>query len=51
MRRGDPDASTQTHAIRNSDARLEEAKGLARAIDLTIADAIIAPVGQIRPAT
>ena len=26
-------------------------KGLARAIDLTIAEAIIAPVGQIRPAT
>src|ERR1700710_398232 len=51
MRRGDPDASTQTHAVRNSEARLEEAMGLARAIDLTIADAIIAPVGQIRPAT
>jgi len=42
MRRGDPDASTVTHAIRNSEARLEEAVGLARAIDLTIAEAIIA---------
>src|SRR5258708_867764 len=51
MRRGDADAQTETHAVRNSEARLEEAVGLARAIDLTIADAIIAPVGQIRPAT
>ena len=51
MRRGDPDAPSETHAIRNSEARLEEAVGLARAIDLTIAEAIIAPVGQIRPAT
>jgi GTP-binding protein HflX len=51
MRRGGPDAQTESRAIRNSEARLEEAKGLARAIDLTIADAIIAPVGQIRPAT
>src|ERR1700756_5108913 len=51
MRRGDPDAQTDHHAIRNSEARLEEAAGLARAIDLTIAEAIIAPVGQIRPAT
>ena len=33
------------------EARLEEAVGLARAIDLTIADALIAPVSQIRPAT
>jgi len=32
-------------------ARLEEAVGLARAIDLTIAEALIAPVSQIRPAT
>src|ERR1700716_534413 len=51
MRRGDGDAQTETHAVRNSEARLEEAVGLARAIDLTIAEAIIAPVGQIRPAT
>ena len=51
MRRGDPDAQTENHAVRNSEARLEEAMGLARAIDLTIAEAIIAPVGQIRPAT
>src|SRR5712675_2482192 len=51
MRRGDPDAQTDHHVIRGSEARLEEAVGLARAIDLTIADALIAPVGQIRPAT
>ena len=51
MRRGDPEAQTDRHAIRGSEARLEEAVGLARAIDLTIADALIAPVGQIRPAT
>ncbi len=37
--------------MRGSEARLEEAVGLARAIDLTIAEALIAPVGQIRPAT
>ena len=51
MRRGDPDASMEKHAIRNSEARLEEAVGLARAIELTVADALIAPVSQIRPAT
>jgi GTPase len=32
-------------------ARLEEAAGLARAIDLDVQDAIVAPIGQIRPAT
>ena len=51
MRRGDADAQTEQHAVRNSEARLEEAVGLARAIDLVIADALIAPVSQIRPAT
>src|SRR6476469_2707425 len=51
MRRGDPEAQTDQHVIRGSEARLEEAVGLARAIDLTVADALIAPVGQIRPAT
>jgi GTP-binding protein HflX len=56
MRRGDPEAQTDSHAIRNNairdtDARLEEAVGLAGAIDLTVADALIAPVSQIRPAT
>ena len=50
MRRGDADAQAN-EAVRDSEARLEEATGLARAIDLTIADTLIAPVSQIRPAT
>ena len=37
--------------MRDSEARLEEAVGLARAIDLEIADALIAPISQVRPAT
>ena len=37
--------------MRNSEARLEEIVGLARAIDLTVAEAVIAPISQIRPAT
>jgi GTP-binding protein HflX len=37
--------------MRDSEARLEEAVGLARAIDLEIADALVAPIGQVRPAT
>jgi GTPase len=51
MRRGDPEAQTETHVVRGSQARLEEAAGLARAIDLVVAEALIAPVSQIRPAT
>src|SRR5579863_10394158 len=51
MRRDDPDAREPSSAIRGSEARLEEAVGLARAIDLIVADALIAPVNQIRPAT
>ena len=50
MRRGEADAQTGA-AVRNSEARLEEAKGLARAIDLTVVDALVAPIAQIRPAT
>ena len=50
-RRAGPDAREDSHAIRGAEARLEEAVGLARAIDLQIADALIAPVSQIRPAT
>lgn len=37
--------------MRDSEARLEEAVGLARAIDLEIADALVAPISQVRPAT
>ncbi|CCE08118.1 putative GTP-binding protein (hflX) [Bradyrhizobium sp. STM 3843] len=36
---------------RDFEARLDEATGLARAIDLTVAEALIATIGQIRPAT
>ena len=51
VRRGDPDATAVAHGIRNPEARLEEAAGLARAIDLTVAEAIPAPLSEIRPAT
>lgn len=50
-RRTGGDAAEQMHAIRNPEARLEEAVGLARAIDLTVVDSAIAPVNDIRPAT
>src|SRR5689334_24071593 len=50
MRRGDAEAQAN-EAARHTEARLEEAVGLARAIDLTIADSLIAPISQIRPAT
>src|SRR5258707_10960514 len=50
MRRGDADAQAN-EAVRDSEARLEEAAGLARAIDLTVADSLIAPISQLRPAT
>ncbi len=51
MRRGEADAQTDAHALRDFEARLDEAKGLAAAIDLVVADALIAPIAQIRPAT
>jgi GTP-binding protein HflX len=50
MRRGDADAQTEDHT-RDFEGRLDEAKGLAQAIDLEVADAILAPIAQIRPAT
>jgi len=50
-RRDGPDARDDSRAVRDAEARLEEAIGLARAIDLSIADSLIAPVSQIRPAT
>jgi GTPase len=49
-RRGDADAQSYSH-VRNQDARLEEAAGLARAIDLTVVEVVAAPINQIRPAT
>ena len=51
VRRGDPDAAPLAHGVRDPDARLEEAVGLARAIDLTVTEAVIAPLSEIRPAT
>ncbi len=38
-------------AERSAEARLEEGVGLARAIDLEVVDAIIAPLTSLRPAT
>ena len=49
-RSGCRDAERQD-AARDSDARLDEAAGLARAIDLDVVQAIVAPISQIRPAT
>jgi GTP-binding protein HflX len=55
MRRGESEAQADNHALsrslRDFAARLDEAKGLARAIDLEVADAVLAPIAQIRPAT
>ena len=51
MRRGGAEAQTDDHTLRDFEARLDEAKGLTCAIDLDVVDALIAPVGQIRPAT
>jgi GTP-binding protein HflX len=51
QRPGDGSAVTDAALSRNVSTRLEEATGLARAIDLDVQDAIIAPVNQIRPAT
>jgi GTPase len=51
MRRGDSEAQTDHHASRDFEARLEEASGLARAIDLEVVEALTALISQIRPAT
>ncbi len=51
LRRGDAEAQTDSHGSRDFEARLDEAKGLARAIDLAVVEALLAPIGQIRPAT
>jgi len=50
VRRGESEAQADDH-VRDFEARLDEAKGLAGAIDLEVADAILAPIAQIRPAT
>ena len=51
VRAGGADTQSESRALRDVEARLEEAAGLARAIDLVIADSLIAPISQIRPAT
>jgi GTPase len=48
LRRGEAYASP---TLRSPEAKLEEAVGLARAIDLTVAESGIVPIGGIRPAT
>ena len=44
-------ASSATGSERSAQAKLEEATGLARAIDLEIAAELIAPISHITPAT
>jgi GTP-binding protein HflX len=51
QRHGDGGSATDAALSRGVAARLEEATGLARAIDLEVQEALIAPIGQIRPAT
>ena len=51
QRPGDGSAAIDAALLRSVSARLEEAAGLARAIDLDVQDAILAPISQIRPAT
>jgi GTP-binding protein HflX len=50
-RRGDDGAQPGASEARDFEARLDEAAGLARAIDLVVIEAVLAPIGQIRPAT
>ena len=55
MRRGGVEAQTDDHgfcdSLRDFEARLDEAAGLARAIDLDVVDSLIAQINEIRPAT
>jgi GTP-binding protein HflX len=54
-RRGEADPQHDRNApdmvVRDADARLDEAAGLARAIDLEVAEAVTIGLSQIRPAT
>ncbi|WP_022721680.1 GTPase HflX [Rhodopseudomonas sp. B29] len=50
VRRGDAEAD-DSRMVRDNEARLDEAAGLARAIDLDVAEAVLTPISQIRPAT
>jgi GTP-binding protein HflX len=51
MRHGSADLASGNDAVRDPQARLDEAIGLAGAIDLVVAEAVIAPLSEIRPAT
>ncbi|MDQ8730063.1 GTPase HflX [Bradyrhizobium sp. LHD-71] len=51
QRPGDRSTASDAAHSRSAGARLEEAVGLARAIDLDVQEAIVAPIAQIRPAT
>jgi GTP-binding protein HflX len=50
-RPGDGGTAAEAALSRSVVVRLEEAAGLARAIDLDVREAIVAPISQIRPAT
>jgi GTP-binding protein HflX len=51
VRHGSADTASSNDAIRDPQARLDEAVGLAGAIDLVVAEAVITPLSEIRPAT
>ncbi len=51
LRRGETDARAEAASGRHPEARLDEAAGLARAIDLEVMAAVLAPLTDIRPAT
>jgi len=51
LRRAPDTGGRATHAARSPEARLDEAIGLAQAIDLTVVDSGIVSLQQIRPAT
>ena len=51
LKQPQPKGETATTAPRSNEAKLEEATGLARAIDLEIAGGVIVTVSQPRPAT
>ena len=50
-RRGDADNADASSVVRDTDARLEEITGLARAIDLTVVEAVQVMLTALRPAT
>ncbi|MHB0950359.1 MAG: GTPase HflX [Allorhizobium sp.] len=48
---GQADSAAPSAPVRSNESRLEEAIGLARAIDLTVAAGLVVPVNQPRPGT